>query len=65
MELADDLFEHQEGSTTKAEEKLFAHLVQSIKEQKEMLQKLPLPAVMKKKLQEFESSLSVLDGFVQ
>ena len=64
IELADDLFEHQEGSTTKAEEKLFAHLVQSIKEQKGMLEKLNLPPVMKRKLQEFENSLRVLEGFV-
>ena len=58
------LFEHQEGSTTKAEEKLFAHLVQSIKEQKEMLQKLNLPQVMKRKLVEFDTSLAVLESFV-
>ena len=64
IELADDLFEHQEGSTTKAEEKLFAHLVQSIKEQKEMLQKLNLPQVMKRKLVEFDTSLAVLESFV-
>ncbi|OIO30657.1 hypothetical protein AUJ77_02510 [Candidatus Nomurabacteria bacterium CG1_02_43_90] len=36
----------------------------SDKEQKGMLEKLNLPPVMKRKLQEFENSLRVLEGFV-
>lgn len=63
-ELTNDLFYNQQGGITQAEEKLFSHLVNSVKEQKKMLEALNLPPVMKRKLESFESSLSSLEGFV-
>lgn len=61
-ELTDDLYNNEEMAT-EAESRLFAHLVGSIKEQKEMLGKLNLPPVMRRRLEGFESSLKTLEGF--
>lgn len=63
IELTDNLFDNHEG-VTEAEGWLFSHLVYSIKEQKEMLEKLNLPPVMKRKLEGFEQSLATLESFV-
>lgn len=62
-ELTEHLF-NNEGVATEAENRLFSHLVNSIKEQKEMLEKLNLPPVMKRRLEGFENSLTVLESFV-
>lgn len=59
-----DLLSREGDTLTEAEQRLYAHLVGSIKEQKEMLEKLNLPAVMKRSLQGFESSLATLESFV-
>lgn len=63
IELTDQLFKNN-PVIAEAEARLFAHLVGSIKEQKEMLQKLNLPATMKRSLDSFESSLATLESFV-
>lgn len=63
-ELTNDLFYNHHGITTPAEEKLFSHLVHSIKEQKKMLETLNLPSVMKRKLEGFENSLMTLESFI-
>ncbi len=62
-ELTNDLFYSERGTRTDAEQKLFSHLVHSIKEQKGMLEALNLPLVMKEKLQSFETSLDALVGY--
>lgn len=63
QKLTDDLYEGK-GKPTIREDALFAHLVASIKEQRNMLLSLNLPPVMKKKLSEFEASLKALESFV-
>jgi len=63
IELTDQLFKNN-PDIAEAEAKLFAHLVGSIKEQKEILQKLNLPATMKRSLDSFENSLTVLEGYI-
>lgn len=63
-ELTNDLFYNHNGEVTSIEERLFSHLVNSIKEQKKMLETLNLPLVMKKKLEGFESSLTTLESFI-
>lgn len=63
-ELTNDLFYNHNGDLTFAEERLFSHLVNSIKEQKKMLETLNLPQVMKRKLESFEKSLATLESFV-
>ncbi|MFA5997019.1 MAG: hypothetical protein WC791_00865 [Candidatus Paceibacterota bacterium] len=63
-ELANDLLENYDNEPTKFEQALFTHLVSSIKEQKGILEKLPLPQVMKNKLKAFEESLGVLEGVI-
>lgn len=63
IELTDLLYNNKE-SLGDAETKLFSHLVSSIKEQKEMLEKLNLPPVMKRRLEGFEASLTTLESFV-
>jgi hypothetical protein len=65
MELTNDLYFGQTGTLSNAEERLFAHLVASIKEQKILLESLNLPPVMKKKLAHFETSLEVLESFTK
>jgi hypothetical protein len=62
LELTNDLFYNQE-ETTATEKRLFAHLVRSIKEQKEMLQALNLPSTMRRSLEGFEHSLLTLESF--
>lgn len=64
-DLTEDLYHVQGNVTTDIENKIFAHLVNSIIEQKQMLESLTLPPVMRKKLQEFESSLTTLRGFIK
>lgn len=64
IELTEHLFNNHEEAATEAEERLFSHLVHSIKEQKKMLEQLNLPAVMKRRLESFESSLATLESFV-
>jgi hypothetical protein len=64
-ELTNDLFYSKDGTRTDAEQKLFSHLVHSIKEQKGMLEALNLPPVMKEKLQSFETSLTALMGYAE
>ena len=61
--LANDLLDNFDGDATKLEQSLFTHLVTSIKEQKGILENLPLPQVMKNKLAAFEESLGVLEGY--
>lgn len=63
-DLYDGLYSTGKGALTDMENKIFAHLVASISEQKKMLEALALPPVMKAKLKEFESSLTVLESFV-
>ncbi|MCK9344510.1 MAG: hypothetical protein M0P64_00095 [Candidatus Pacebacteria bacterium] len=60
--LTNDLTNGFDSDATALEQALFAHLVNSIKEQKDILEKLPLPQVMKNKLSAFEESLGVLEG---
>lgn len=62
-DLTNDLYYGDKTTTTDIENRLFAHLVTSISEQKEMLEGLTLPPIMKAKLKEFESSLTVLRSF--
>lgn len=64
-ELTNDLFYSKGDTRTEAEQKLFSHLVHSIKEQKGELEALNLPPVMKEKLQSFETSLTALVGFAE
>lgn len=61
--LVNDLYENFDKETTNLEQTLFTHLVASIKEQKGILESLPLPQVMKNKLKAFEDSLQVLQNF--
>ena len=61
-ELADSLYKNND-TIAETEERLFNHLVKSIKEQKEMLEGLNLPPVIKGNLKGFEDSLRVLEGF--
>jgi len=63
-ELSESLFAHSDGKINGIEEKLFAHLVASLKEQRAMLEKLGLSSVMKRKISEFEQSINVLEDFV-
>jgi hypothetical protein len=63
-DLYDGRYNTDPKATTEMEQKIFAHLVESISEQKKMLEALALPPVMKEKLKEFESSLTVLKSFV-
>ena len=64
-DLTNDLYHMQDGTTTDIENKIFAHLITSISEQKKMLEGLTLPPVMRKKLEEFESSLVTLKGYIK
>ncbi|MFA5841143.1 MAG: hypothetical protein WC847_02645 [Candidatus Paceibacterota bacterium] len=61
-ELADSLFKDSDNNAD-VEVKLFSHLVQSIREQKQMLEKLNLPPVVRKNLEGFERSLITMENF--
>lgn len=63
-DLYDSLYSTNKNVITDMEQKIFAHLVTSISEQKRMLEELTLPPVMRAKLKEFEGSLAVLESFV-
>ncbi len=63
--LTNDLSGNFDSGATNLEQMLFTHLVASIKEQKTILEGLPLPQVMKNKLVAFEDSLKVLEGVVK
>ncbi len=63
-DLYDGLYSTNKNVITDMEQKIFAHLVASISEQKKMLEELTLPPVMRAKLKEFEGSLVVLESFV-
>lgn len=61
--LAKSLLENFDGDASLVEKELFAHLVQSIQEQKTMLESLPaLPSKMKQKLANFNQSLEFLQA---
>lgn len=63
--LTEDLYNVQGDTTTEIENKIFAHLINSISDQKQILEALTLPPVMRKKLEEFESSLNTLKTYTQ